>query len=96
MDAPNARLALRLRRYFDQHGRLPDKLDDVCDDAMPKIRLEWFQNQPIVYKPSAKGFRLEAPAAILPESERAKVHETPPGGEYGLEIEFKRIKEAVK
>jgi hypothetical protein len=88
------RVALRLRRYRDQFGRLPEKLDDVLDDTMPKIRLEWFKNQPITYKRTAKGFRLEVPESILPPEERGKVHETPLSGDYGLEIEFKTIKPA--
>lgn len=60
-----ARLALRLRRHYDKHGRFPEKLEDLCDADMPKLRLDWFENKPIVYKPSATGFRLEIPDALL-------------------------------
>jgi hypothetical protein len=87
-----ARLALRLRRYFDRRGRLPEKLDDLCDATMPKIRLEWFQNQPIVYKPRANGFRLELPESIVPPEARYRLSETPILSDYGLEIEFKTVK----
>jgi hypothetical protein len=86
-----ARLALRLRRHYDKHGRFPEKLDELCDAAMPKIRLEWFKNQPIVYKPSAKGFRLEVPEAILAPEERYRVKETPILSDYGLELELKTL-----
>jgi hypothetical protein len=88
-----ARLALRLRRHFDQYGRLPEKLDELCDESMPKIRLEWFLNQAIVYKPSAKGFRLETPEGILSSEDRKKLSEKPINSEVGLEIEFKTVKQ---
>jgi hypothetical protein len=86
-----ARLALRLRMHFDRHGRLPKNLDDLCDATMPKIRLEWFGDQPIVYKPSAKGFSLEAPESIVSPEERSRVHMTPINTEYVFEVEFKTI-----
>jgi len=86
------RLALRLRRHFDKHGRLPDKLDDLCDKTMPKIRLEWFQNQPIVYKPRANGFRLELPESIVSPDTRYRLKESPILSDYGLQVEFKTVK----
>jgi hypothetical protein len=84
------RLALRLRRYHDRHGKFADKLDDLCDAAMPKIRLDWFGGQPITYKPSAKGFRLELPRAIVPSWEQYHLDKTPIPNEYGLEVELKQ------
>jgi hypothetical protein len=88
-----ARLALRLRRLYDRHGRLPETLDELCDDMMPTIRLEWFQNQPIVYKPRANGFRLELPESIVPPEARYRLSETPILSDFGLEIEFKTVKQ---
>jgi hypothetical protein len=83
------RLALRLRRHYDQHGRMPAKLDELCDASMPKVSLEWFGDHPITYKPSAKGFRLEVPAEIVPKWERYLIDQTPLSPAYGLEVEFK-------
>jgi hypothetical protein len=83
------RLALRLRRYHDKHGKFPDKLDNLCDAAMPKIRLDWFGGQPIAYKPSAKGFRLELSRAIVPSWEQYHLDKSPIPSEYGLEVELK-------
>lgn len=54
------RLALRLRRHYDVYGRFPDALDEVCDAAMPKIPLEWFLDEPLVYKPRSDGFILNS------------------------------------
>ena len=85
-----ARLALRLRRYYDQHGKFPDKLDDLCDASMPKLRLDWFGNQPITYKHSAAGFRLEIPKSILQPWEHYHLGKTPIPTEYGLEVELKK------
>jgi hypothetical protein len=85
------RLALRLRRHYDKHGRFPEKLDELCDAAMPKIRIDWFQNHPIVYKPTAKGFRLEVPEASVPTWEREHLKQTPLRTEYGLEFELKKL-----
>lgn len=89
-----ARLALRLRRHYDKHGRLPQTLSELCDDAMPTIPWKWFFDKPITYKATAKGFRLEVPESIVPPEERAKIRESPIGVSYGLEIEFKTIKPA--
>jgi len=83
------RLALRLRRHYDKHGRFPEKLDELCDAAMPKIRIDWFQNHPIVYKPTAKGFHLEVPEASVPSWEREHLKQTPLRTEYGLEFELR-------
>jgi hypothetical protein len=88
-----ARLSLRLRRHYDRHGRLPDSLDDLCDESMPRIRLEWFQNQPIVYKPKANGFRLELPESIVPPDAQYRLRETPILSDWGVEIEFKTLKQ---
>jgi len=52
------RLALRIRRYYDRHGRFPERLDDLCDATMPRIRLDWFQGRPLMYTPSTNGFRV--------------------------------------
>jgi hypothetical protein len=65
------RLALRLRRHYDRRGRFPERLDELCDESMPKIRLEWFQNHPIAYSPSADGFRLEVPEAVRHDLDRS-------------------------
>jgi hypothetical protein len=68
------RLALRLRRHYDRHGKFPERLDELCDAVMPTIRLDWFQNHPIVYTPSADGFRLEAAeAARFKEDEPVEI-----------------------
>ena len=84
------RLALRLRRYHDRHGKFPDKLEELCDAAMPKIRLDWFGNHPITYKPSKNGFRLENPKADVPTWEHYHLDKKPIPSEYGLEVEFKK------
>jgi hypothetical protein len=65
------RLALRIRRHYDRRGRFPERLDELCDESMPKIRLEWFQNHPIAYSPSADGFRLEVPEAVRHDLDRS-------------------------
>jgi hypothetical protein len=84
------RLALRLRCYYDKHGKLPATLDDLCDADMPRIRLDWFKNHPITYRPSPSGFRLEYPEACVPLEQRHKLRETPLT-EFGVEIEWKPL-----
>jgi hypothetical protein len=67
-----ARVALRLRRHFDVHGRFPDSLDAILDPAMPKIRLEWLLNKPLDYKPLPRGFELRVPPSVAAEEERTR------------------------
>lgn len=86
-----ARLALRIRRHFDRHGRLPDPRESLCDRAMPTIRLEWFNVESIVYKSSANGFRLELPEASVPAEDRPRLKESPVHADFGLEVEFKSL-----
>jgi len=83
-----ARLALRLRRYYNQHGRLPKELEEICDKQMPRIRNEWFKGRPIEYAASATGFRLETmePIWITSGSESKEGRAT---DEHGMRIEFK-------
>jgi hypothetical protein len=70
------RLALRLRRHYDLHGRFPESLDEVCDESMPRIPLEWFLDKPIVYKPSGDAFLLDVPeAAEHRKGVRLKAHD---------------------
>ena len=85
-----ARLALRLRRHFDKHGKFPEKLDELCDQTMPKIRTEWFQGKGIVYSHSKSGFRLEVPDALLSQKdvERKKQVAKEPS-EFAIEVEIK-------
>jgi hypothetical protein len=88
-----ARLAMRLRRYHDQHGRFPAKLDELCDADMPKIRLDWFKNVPIAYSATATGFRLEVPDEILSKIDAdRKAHENPPAPEFIVVVEIKDVK----
>jgi hypothetical protein len=61
-----ARLALRLRRHYDSHGNFPSTLEELCDESMPKISLEWFQNLPLVYKPRRDGFLLDVSDRLEP------------------------------
>lgn len=91
-----ARLALRLRRYYDKHHRFPDKLEELCDADMPKIRIDWFRNKPIVYAPSANGFRLEVPTEILSRLDLERKKAAPDATDLILSVQLKKTTEAVK
>lgn len=84
-----ARLALRLRRHYDKHGRFPEKLDALCDADMPKIRLDWFENKPIVYKPSSTGFRLEVPDELLSRIDLETKKRNPDEQSFTFEVKLK-------
>jgi hypothetical protein len=85
-----ARLALRLRRHFDKHGRFPEKLEELCDADMPRLRLDWFLDKPIVYFSTKSGFRLEVPTELLStvdlERKKRNPKETP---DLVIEVELK-------
>lgn len=58
------RLALRLKRHFQKHQRLPDRLEEVLDAAMPLLPTKWYEGRPFVYTVKGNAFRIEA-AAVL-------------------------------
>jgi hypothetical protein len=89
------RLALRLRRHYDKHGRFPEKLDELCDADMPKVRLDWFRNRPIIYVPSAKGFRLEVPDELLKKADRDRKKNTS-ANEMVINVELKKVEQTKK
>jgi hypothetical protein len=91
-----ARLALRLRRYYDQKGRLPGKLEELCDADMPRIRIDWFRNKPIVYAPSVEGFRLEVPEEILSKADRERKKTSKEANEMVLTVRWKTTTDAAK
>jgi hypothetical protein len=89
------RLALRLRRHYDKYGRFPEKLDELCDADMPKVRLDWFRNRPIVYVPSTKGFRLEVPDELLKKADRDRKKNSPTN-EMVINVELKKVEQTKK
>jgi hypothetical protein len=58
----NARLGLRVDRYWRMHGRLPSDLSDVLDDDMKELPKCLFSDLPPILKPDgAAGFILYTP-----------------------------------
>lgn len=54
------RLALRVQWYAQVHGRLPQKLEDVCDSSMQEIPIKWFESKPLQYSVNGNSFRIAA------------------------------------
>jgi len=54
------RLALRLKWHFQVHGRLPERLEEVCDATMTEIPLKWFEGRPLAYTKTDRSFRIDA------------------------------------
>jgi hypothetical protein len=61
-----ARLAVRLKRFHLKHGKLPTKLEEVCDAAMPELPTKWFEKQPLKYTTTASAFRIETSSSLVP------------------------------
>ena len=45
----NARLALRVCRFRDLHGRWPTGDDDIFDEGLPDVSIGYFSNGPVFY-----------------------------------------------
>jgi len=87
-----ARLMLRLRRHFDKHGKFPEKLEELCDAEMPKIRLDWFREQAIIYEATKTGFRLEVPESLLTQDEKRRKREQPDSPpDFVVKVELKKL-----
>ncbi len=54
----NARLGIRVDRYRDEHGKLPERLEDVLDDKLKEIPPGLFSDQPLVYRVLDDGFTI--------------------------------------
>jgi hypothetical protein len=89
------RLALRLRRHYDLHRRFPSSLDEVCDESMPRIPVEWFLDQPLVYKRGSDGFILDVPeAAEHRKGVRLKAHDAVVST-YGIDFKLRQPKTGI-
>jgi hypothetical protein len=63
------RLALRVKWYEQRHGRFPDRLEEICDQAMPTLPTKWFEDKPFEYSTSGRSFRV-ASNALSPDVAR--------------------------
>jgi len=59
------RLGVRLKRFADRYGRLPERLEEICDAAMPELPTTWFEGAPFIYTKEGLAFRIE-PSKSLP------------------------------
>ena len=69
----NARLALRVDRYYRSEGRLPAALDEVLDDALTEIGPGYVSRQPIVYEAYENGFAIYDDAPLGDKDRAAEV-----------------------
>ena len=60
-------LAFRLRRFDRIHGKLPDRLQDLCDMSMPELPTKWFEGKPFIYTKKDRSFTLTADPSIVPD-----------------------------
>lgn len=91
-----ARIALRLRHYYDMHGKFPPTLDEICDESMPKIRLDWFPNLPLIYQPRGDGFILDvSPDLRLEPGFYLKQNQTDKISTFGWDFKLKTIKQGA-
>ena len=54
-----ARLGLRIDRYRTEHGRLPEKLEEVLDGRMREVPVGIFSGGPLVYRVMRDGFSIQ-------------------------------------
>jgi hypothetical protein len=54
------RIALRMKLYFQRHGKLPVRLDVLCDSTMPELPTKWHEGQPFEYSQKGLAFRIES------------------------------------
>jgi hypothetical protein len=52
----NARLGIRVRRFYENHGKFPESLDVVTDESVPSIPPDLFARRPLVYRVLSDGF----------------------------------------
>jgi hypothetical protein len=60
-------LAFRLRRFDRIHGKLPDRLEELCNMSMPELPTKWFEGKPFIYTKKDRSFTLKADPSIIPE-----------------------------
>ncbi len=52
----NARIGLRVARHYWANGTLPETLEEVLDEELPKLPVCLYSNKPLVYKKRSDGF----------------------------------------
>jgi hypothetical protein len=64
------RMALRMKRHRQLHGKLPSRLEAICDAAMPELPTTWFEGKPFtIMRFTEPGFRIEASESLTAKSE---------------------------
>ena len=54
----NLRVAFALAAYRRDHGRYPEKLNEIAPKYLPEVPIDLFASGPLVYRPSADGYLL--------------------------------------
>jgi hypothetical protein len=62
-----SQVAYRLRRFDILNGKLPDRLEELCDASMSTLPTKWFEEKPFVYVKNGHSFTLRADPSIIPE-----------------------------
>lgn len=68
-----ARIAIRLRRYATQHGSFPTSLTEIVDEALPKLPLNLWNDQPVTYQLTATGCEISLQAENETESKNISI-----------------------
>jgi len=64
------RMALRMKRHRQLHGKLPRRVEELRDAAMPKLPTTWFEGKPFtIMRFTEPGFRIEASESLTAKPE---------------------------
>src|SRR5262249_35627204 len=82
----NLQVGLALAGYRREHGTYPKTLDALAPKHLDTVPNDLFTGKPLVYKPSADGFRLYSLGPNGKDDEGRFLNDDPPGDDVGVQI----------
>jgi hypothetical protein len=85
------RLALRMKLYCQRHGKLPARLEEICDSTMTQLPTKWHEGQAFGYSQKGLAFRIESsPTLSVDPPSRDDHHRTAFGHLIALDFSPKK------
>jgi hypothetical protein len=90
----NLHLAFALAAYHADHGRYPDKLDDLAPKYPPSLPLDLFSEKPLIYRLEGAGYLLYSVGPNGKDDEGRGNDDTPKGDDLAIRMPPRKPQQA--
>jgi hypothetical protein len=85
-DRRNVHLAFLLAAYRQDHGRYPEKLDELVPKYLAKVPGDLFSGEPLIYRPEGDGYLLYSVGSNGIDEEGRGYDDQPPGDDLNVRM----------